>query len=135
MNELQLTNEIDQVDRLHDFLDELAPRLGIGQATLMNLKLALEEAVVNIISYAYPDAKNQEIRIQVECADNMLKVVLTDGGIPFNPLEISDPDLTLPVEERPIGGLGIYLVKKLMKEVVYRRTDNKNILTMIKELP
>ena len=100
----------------------------------MQIKLALEEAVTNVILYAYPDKKDQDIRIDMSCENKRLTIVITDTGIAFNPLERQEPDLTLSLEERPIGGLGIFLVKQLMTEVTYSHSDGKNILTMTKDI-
>ena len=94
----------------------------------------LEEAVTNVIQYAYPDKKDQDIRIDMSYENKRLTIVITDTGISFNPLERQEPDLTLSLEERPIGGLGIYLVKQLMTEVSYSRSAGKNILTMAKDI-
>ena len=89
---------------------------------------------VQIILYAYPDKKDQDIRIDMSYEHKRLTIVITDTGIGFNPLERQEPDLTLSLEERPIGGLGIYLVKQLMTEVSYSRSAGKNILTMTKDI-
>ena len=75
-----------------------------------------------------------DIGIDMGCDDGLLKIVITDNGIPFNPLETREPDITLPLEERPIGGLGIFLVKQLMTDVRYDRSEGKNRLTMTKEI-
>jgi anti-sigma regulatory factor (Ser/Thr protein kinase) len=99
----------------------------------MNLKLAVEEAVVNIISYAYPGKEEESISVSLEHGINHLAVVITDTGIAFDPTGKKEPDLSLPLEERPIGGLGTFLLRQLMTNVSYTRLGNKNILTMIKE--
>lgn len=99
----------------------------------MEIKLAVEEVVTNIILYAYPDEKGQDIGIDLSYEKRRLTIILTDHGIAFNPLEKEEPDLTLSLDERPIGGLGIYLAKQLMTTVRYNRSAGKNILTMIKE--
>ncbi|MBC8602658.1 ATP-binding protein [Parabacteroides acidifaciens] len=133
-NTLIIKNELEQLTRLYAFLDRQAVTYGLEELQLMQVKLALEEAVTNVILYAYPDKKDQDIRIDMSYENKRLTIVITDTGTDFNPLERQEPDLTLSLEERPIGGLGIYLVKQLMTEVTYSRSAGKNILTMTKDM-
>ena len=124
-NTLYIKNELEQLTRLYAFLEQQAGVYKLEELQSMQIKLALEEAVTNVILYAYPDKKDQ---------DKRLTIVITDTGLDFNPLERQEPDLTLSLEERPVGGLGIYLVKQLMTEVTYKRSAGKNILTMTKDI-
>ncbi len=133
-NTLHIKNELEQLTRLYEFLDLQASTYGLEEQLSMQIKLALEEVVTNVILYAYPDKKDQDIRIDMNYRDGLLTIVITDNGTAFNPLEMKEPDITLPPEERPIGGLGIYLVKQLMTEVIYTRSSGKNILTMTKDI-
>ena len=94
----------------------------------MKLLISAEEIFSNIARYAYEEPGNADITVTIE--DGMLKVIFEDTGIEYNPLEKDDPDITLSVEERKIGGLGIFIVKKSMDLVRYERKDNKNIFTM-----
>lgn len=130
---LHIKNNPDQLALLYDFLEQQAGPCGIDTTLLMQIKLAMDEAVTNVIQYAYPGSEG-DIRIDMGCQNRQLKIVVTDNGIRFNPLENQEPDITLPVEERPIGGLGIFLVKQLMTDVRYDRSEGKNILTMTKEI-
>ena len=133
-NTLYIKNELEQLTRLYAFLDRLAGVYKLEELLSMQIKLALEEAVPNVILYAYPDKKDQEIRIDMSCENKRLTIVITDTGIAFNPLERQEPDLTLSLEERPIGGLGIFLVKQLMTEVTYSHSDGNNTLTMTTDI-
>ena len=133
-NTLYIKNELEQLTRLYAFLDRQAGVYKLEELLSMQIKLALEEAVTNVILYAYPDKKDQDIRIDMSCENKRLTIVITDTGIAFNPLERQEPDLTLSLEERPIGGLGIFLVKQLMTEVTYSHSDGKNTLTMTKDI-
>ena len=133
-NTLYIKNELEQLTRLYAFLDRQAGVYKLEELLSMQIKLALEEAVTNVILYAYPDKKDLDIRIDMSCENKRLTIVITDTGIAFNPLERQEPDLTLSLEERPIGGLGIFLVKQLMTEVTYSHSDGKNILTMTKDI-
>lgn len=130
---LHIKNNPDQLALLYDFLEQQAGHCGIDATLLIQIKLAMDEAVTNIIQYAYPGTEG-DIRIDMGCDNKLLKIVITDNGLPFNPLENQEPDITLSVEERPIGGLGIFLVKQLMTDVRYDRSEGKNILTMTKEI-
>lgn len=134
INTLHIHNELAQLARLYDFLARQSEIYGFNELQQMQIKLALEEVVTNVILYAYPDKKEQDIRIDISGENRILQFIITDSGIPFNPLEKEEPDLTLPPEERPIGGLGIFLVKQLMDEVNYSRSEGKNILTLIKDI-
>lgn len=134
INTLHIKNELEQLTRLYEFLDLQASTYGLEEQLSMQIKLALEEVVTNVILYAYSDKKDQDIRIDMNYRDELLTIVITDNGTAFNPLEMKEPDISLPPEERPIGGLGIYLVKQLMTEVIYTRSSGKNILTMTKDI-
>ncbi|MDL2256275.1 ATP-binding protein [Parabacteroides sp. OttesenSCG-928-K15] len=134
VKELHITNELDQLRLLHEFIEQSAGLFALDPKMCMQLNLALEEAVTNIILYAYPGEKGKDILIRVEKKEESLVVTLVDSGIAFDPTAKEAPDTTLALDERPIGGLGIHLVKQLMTEVKYVREGNKNILIMVKEL-
>lgn len=101
----------------------------------MLIELAIEEIYVNIASYAYPsEIGDVTISAEVSGDPRTLTVVFQDSGTPFDPLAMQDPDITIPIEQRRIGGLGIFLVKDNMDDVTYRYADGKNILTIKKVL-
>ena len=97
------------------------------------IRLSIEEIVENIVRYAYENGSGF-LEASTHVDNNTLYISFTDGGTPFNPLEKPDPDITLPAEKRPIGGLGIYLCKKLMDGVFYEFKDGCNVLTLIKNI-
>ena len=99
-----------------------------------NLNLVLEEAVSNVILYAYSKEVQKEINLLANISDNNLIFVLTDSGKEFDPTKVPDADVTLSAEEREIGGLGIFLIRQIMDTVEYQRIDGKNVLTMRKQL-
>ena len=99
---------------------------------LMLIRLACEELVMNITSYAYPEDVEGFLEVDVEKTDERIVIRFKDGGMPFNPLEHKNPDTKLPWKQRRIGGLGIFLVKKKMDDVRYAYEDNKNVLTIEK---
>ncbi len=132
-NTLHLNNNVQHVPHLANFIDSVAEANGIDPATTMSLNLAMEEAVVNVINYAYPDGVIGDIDITAEVEDGTITFTIVDGGVAFDPTAKSDPDLTLAAEDRPIGGLGIHLVRQLMDSIGYERKDDKNILTLTKK--
>lgn len=112
-----------------------SPDMPTDEDLRFKLRLSIEETVENIVQYAYKDSIGwMEVETNLDDKALMLTVTLKDAGKPFNPLEMPDPDITLSVEEREIGGLGIYLCKQLMDEVTYRYEDGCNILTMKKNI-
>ena len=129
-SELNIHNNLDEVTRLAEWCEQIGEEASLGMPEVFQLNLALEEAVSNVINYAYPGQEGMPISLVMNGEDTLFVFTLTDEGIPFNPLESEEPDLTLGAEERPIGGLGIFLVKQLMEKVEYSRTEGKNILTM-----
>ena len=125
---LVMRNDIQQIPTLAEWIE----MLGLPQELNMPINLALEEAVSNVMLYAYPGKSGQ---VLVECdKSNKLVFTITDSGVPFDPTQQIDPDVTQSAEERPIGGLGIFLVRKIMDDVRYERKEDKNILTLVKSL-
>ena len=95
---------------------------------------ALEEAVANIIMYAYPTQEQHTILLRVTYSEKQLVFLLTDKGASFDPTQVDEVDVTLSLEERPIGGLGIFLIRSIMNEISYQRIDNENHLIMKKDI-
>lgn len=129
-----LQNDIQQVPLLAQFVDEVCEAAGIDMATTMKLNLAIEEAVVNVMNYAYPQDTFGDIKIEAKGDDNLLEFIISDTGTPFDPTTKAEVDTTLSAEERPIGGLGIHLVRNIMDSINYERANGKNILALIKKL-
>lgn len=129
--QLVLHDDLSEIDRLAEFMETLAEEERLDPAAGYNLHLALEEACSNIIRYAYPGETGKEFRLDVITDEHQIQFILTDEGIPFNPLENApDVDITLSAEERDIGGLGIFLIKQCMSNVNYERRGHSNVLTM-----
>jgi serine/threonine-protein kinase RsbW len=122
-----------RMDSLHAFMEQAAvcaEKQGFSPDRIKDIELALEELLVNIISHAYPE---KEGPIEMACrfdARERLVFEIADSGVPFNMLAYGDPDTTAEIEERQIGGLGIFFVRQLMDEVHYRRENGRNILTI-----
>ena len=131
MQELVVPAALDQLETVLTFIRQAVGKPEDGKL-LPQLELAAEEVFVNIANYAYPEPGGL-VRIQVE-AGAAIRLSFADRGIPYNPLERAAPDLTLSAEEREIGGLGIFLVIKLMDDVAYRYAEGENILTLVKQV-
>ena len=131
---LVLHNDIKQVSRLQDWLEALSPRLGIYESLIPGLNLALEEAVTNVIDDAYPEGGYGSVELDASREGDELKFVLSDNGKAFDPTAKPEVDITASVEDRPIGGLGIHMVRQIMDSVSYERKEEMNILTMTKKL-
>ena len=108
--------------------------LGIEKSLARQLRLAVEEAVVNVINYAYPTGTEGDITIQILSDGNTLHCQIIDKGRPFDPTAQEKADITQSAEERQVGGLGILLVRELMDSINYERTDGRNVLTLIKKI-
>jgi sigma-B regulation protein RsbU (phosphoserine phosphatase) len=100
----------------------------------MKMNLALEEAVVNVMEYAYPKDQQGEVRIKAEANDILLKFVISDDGKPFDPSIYGEVDITQEADKRDIGGLGIHLVRNIMDDIKYERLNGQNIFTLCKKL-
>jgi len=132
MPKIVFAAKLENLEPMLDFIGQRAKGLGFDAKKLNGIRLASEEALVNVINYAYPD-KQGSMEIAYDSKDDKRLVVeIIDWGIPFNPLLMPEPDIESPVERRKIGGLGIYLARSIMDEVSYRREEDRNILTLIK---
>lgn len=131
---LTLPNDVESIPQLAAFIEAVTEELAIAPQLTMRINLAMEEAVVNVMKYAYPEGTLGQIDISTSFSDGTITFAIKDSGIPFDPTKVSSPDISLPVEERSIGGLGIYLVRELMDEVSYCYKNNHNILTLKKKI-
>ncbi len=132
---LILHNDIQQIPQLAEFVEAVADLAHLDVGLTMSLNLALEEAVSNVIMYAYPKGSDGLVELEAIIRKDSMQFILSDNGTPFDPTAVPEADITLDVEDRPIGGLGIFLVRNIMDEVKYTRSDDgKNILSMTKKL-
>lgn len=130
---LKIDADLDKVYEVQDFVNAELEAHDCNMKAQMQIEIAVEELFVNIAHYAYPEGKGDaEIRVSVE--DGVASITFCDHGIPYNPLAREDPDVTLTAQERKIGGLGIYMVKKSMDDMLYEYTDQQNILTIKKKI-
>ena len=133
MQERTFEAKVENLDQALAFVDECLEPLGASMKAQMQIDVAVEELFVNVASYAYAPETGQ-VTIRVEPEDAAVAITLVDRGTPYDPLAKADPDVTLSAEDRQIGGLGIFMVKKSMDGMEYRREDGCNILTIRKKL-
>ena len=133
MKQIKVKADTAELDNVLSFADTILEELGCSVKAQMQIDIAIEEIFVNIAHYAYPEAQGEAV-IYVEPGEGSSSVTITfeDEGIPYDPLKNEDPDITLSADDRPIGGLGIFMVKKSMDEVSYEYKDGKNRLTIKK---
>lgn len=129
-----LANDLSEISRLNEFIEQIGDEFSLTADVVFNLNLVLEEAVVNIINYAYPKEEHESIYLSAKMQEGSIIFVLSDSGKEFDPTMAPDADVTLSAEDRQIGGLGIFLIRQIMNEVKYERIEGKNILTLQKKL-
>lgn len=132
--QITLPNDVQEVPQLNVFVDEVCEQVDFDMSTTLKLNLAIEEAVVNVMNYAYPAGEKGDVDIEAMINDEYLVFVISDSGTPFDPTAKAEVDTTLSVEERGIGGLGIHLIRQIMDTINYKRVDGKNVLTLRKKL-
>ena len=129
-----LPNDTKEVPTLAAFVDEVCEAVGFDAALTMKMNLAIEEAVVNVMEYAYPRGTHGDITVEAQANDVRLKFTIIDSGTHFDPTAQADVDTTLSAEDRPIGGLGIHIVRQYMDSINYERISGHNVLTLRKKL-
>jgi anti-sigma regulatory factor (Ser/Thr protein kinase) len=132
MVEITIVNRRAEFARVTSLVDQLGVEHRLPREVIADVCIALDEILTNITDYAYIDDAEHEIHIRFEALDNVLEAVIEDGGAPFNPLAIPAPDVSAPLHERRVGGVGIHFVRNLMDEVVYDRVGDRNRLVLRK---
>lgn len=134
-NELIIEANVDKLDEVLEFVDSFLEEQDCMPKIQMQIEVAVEEIFVNIAHYAYnPEIGMATVRVVVLEDPLAIEITFLDNGVPYNPLAKPDPDLTLAADERQIGGLGIYMVKKSMDDVRYEYNAGKNVFTIMKKL-
>ena len=133
--EIELDALIDNLPEVTDFVDEVLGKMGCSVKIQMQIDIAVEELFVNIAHYAYK-GKNGKAKLCIKTIDDPSTISITfiDSGTPYNPLQKEDPDISLSADERKIGGLGIFMVKKSMNEMFYEYKNGQNQLTIVKRV-
>lgn len=135
MKSITAEAKIENIVLVTDFVNSILEKNECSMKVQMEIDIVIDEIFSNIAYYAYaPGSGEATVQVEIEDSPKRLELVFIDRGIPYNPLENKDPDVTLDIEERKIGGLGIFLVKKMMDEVLYEYVDGQNILKLIKDL-
>lgn len=129
-----LGNRISELPALTAFIESCGEEWQLRPEVVFNLQLALEECVTNVIMYAYPPEEQHTLQVTAELQKPELIFTIEDSGVPFDPTQVAEADTSLSAEERPIGGLGIYLVRQLMDAIEYRRDGDRNLLTLRKQV-
>jgi serine/threonine-protein kinase RsbW/sigma-B regulation protein RsbU (phosphoserine phosphatase) len=127
---LHLQNRIAEVARLVDAVESFGTHAGLSPDLTYRLTLSLDEIVSNVIRHGYSDTNDHVVEVRLSVHDGVVTSVIQDDGHPYDPRESPEPDLSMPVEERGPGGLGIFLVKQMMDSIDYARRDGRNILTV-----
>jgi len=131
---IALRNDLSEIRTLHAAVNEFGEQHGLSEEVVFDVRLALEEIITNVIRYGYDDEEEHRITVRLGVGGDELTVEELDDGISFNPLNAPEPDTKIPLDEREPGGLGIFLARKAMSDMQYRREQNMNILTMRKKL-
>lgn len=133
--ELRIPAVVEKLPELLAFIEQQLEEVGCPLKTQMEIAVAAEEVFVNIASYAYaPGTGIATVCIEIDDDPPVATIAFSDSGVPFDPLKKADPNVTLPAEEREIGGLGIFMTRKFMDNVTYTYKDGKNVLTLKKNL-
>jgi len=130
--ELTLLNRQPEIARAQDELERFAGLHRVPARPLHEMQLALEEHLANVVNYAHDDAAPHRITVRLAFQAPELRIEVEDDGRPFDPLEHPTPDVSLPVDQKPVGGLGIHMMRKSLDDLNYRRENGKNVLVMIK---
>ena len=130
--ELRIKNQISELEKVAQFIEEIGEELGLSMELQMNLNLVMEEMVTNVIFYAYPEGDVEDIELLAKSDGKELTFVLSDQGKEFDPTAKEDADLDVNPADRELGGMGIFIVKNIMNKVTYQRLEGRNLLTMTK---
>ncbi|MDD4171557.1 MAG: ATP-binding protein [Syntrophomonas sp.] len=130
----EIKADLAGIERLAEIIEEYGKTHNISPKIIFGINLSLDELITNTINYGYKGDKEHRIGVQLTLTPEEIEVEISDDGLSFNPLDQPPPDINQSIEDRPIGGLGIHLVRKMMDQVKYQRQGDKNILTMKKRL-
>ena len=131
---LQIKNDLGELENLSRIIAHFCEINGLSKKNTFELNLVLDEIFTNIVSYGFDDQQEHRINIDIRVINGALTVRIEDDGIPFDPTTAPKDDLTCPIENRKIGGIGLHLINRIMNRVIYRRKKDKNILVLKKYL-
>ena len=130
---IKLESKVSEIGRLSEIVNEFGQYHQLTEECLFAVNLALEEILINVIKHGYGSNSEREIDVRIWLSDDELRAEIEDDAPAFNPLELDAPDITKPLEEREIGGLGVHLVRTMMDRTEYRREGERNILFIAKK--
>ncbi len=131
--QIVIKNRASEQPRLHEALEAFGAEQHIPRPTLAKVGLALEELITNILTHAYPDDREHDITVSLERRGDEMSATLADDGIPFDPTRQPAPDTSLPLSEKPVGGLGIHMARQSVDAMTYTREQGRNILRLVKK--
>jgi len=131
---LTIRPDLDEIAGISTALEDVMKTHSFGEEEILDTQLAVEEAITNVIVHGY-EGREGEIVIACRATKGIVEIQIEDTAPPFDPLSLPEPDLTASVDDRKIGGLGIFLIRQVMDNIVYRHEDNKNILILVKRRP
>ena len=129
-----LQNSLGELDRLSEELSMVGEQWHLPDKIVLQINLALDELFTNVVNYGLEDYPEQEINFSLTFLGDEISIVVSDGGRSFDPTQAPSPNLDLPLDDQPIGGLGIYLMRQYTDKIEYRREENKNIVTLTKKI-
>ncbi len=129
-----LVNRLDEIGRLATLIEAFGEANGLSVELIYAFNLSLDEILTNVMSYGFTDAREHGIDVRLRIINGELEAEVSDPGRPFNPLDVPTPNLDAPIDERPIGGLGLHIVREMMDRLEYRRVDGRNVLTLTKRI-
>lgn len=129
---LRIANRFDAIPAATEVIERFCRSRGVPDATIGHVNLALDEALTNTISYAWPQGGDHEATVTLRIGAKAVEVEVSDDGVPFDPLDTPSPDLEADIDARAIGGLGVHVIRTLMDTVNYRRAGDRNVLTLRK---
>lgn len=131
---IKISNQLSEIEKITSEVENIWMKYQFPLKLMYNINISIDELLSNIINYAFEDKSTHFINIQLEITNKSFLMRITDDGKAFNPLEIEEPDINASLEERNIGGLGIFIVKNLVDKIEYNRNGNKNILLIEKKI-
>ncbi len=129
-----LAGSLSELDRLSEMLEMIGERWELSAKAVLQMNLALDELFTNVVSYGIDNQADQQISFSLDNCGDEIKIIVTDGGKPFDPTCAPDPALDLPLDKQPVGGLGIFLMRQYTDRIEYRRENEKNIVTLTKKI-
>lgn len=129
-----LSNSLSELERLSEHLNSIGEKWRLPGKIILQLNLALDELFTNVVSYGLESEPGQQVHFTIAHREDEIRIVVSDGGQSFDPTQAPDPDLNLPLDDQPVGGLGIFLMRQYTDNIEYRRENEKNIVTLTKKI-